>query len=104
VVPLHASNSWTYMMLFLSQSLRHSMTETTFTELSCINGRICSSIMTPTQCWSLKWQWTQLCTPLYYILLRKEDYLSSWKEDGTTQQCWSVCTISFQVLSPRVLQ
>ena len=56
VVPLHASNSWTYMMLFLSQSLGHSMTETTFTELSRINGRIFSSIMTPTQCWSLKWQ------------------------------------------------
>ena len=29
VVPSHASNSWTCMMIFLSQTLRHSKTETT---------------------------------------------------------------------------
>ena len=56
VVPPPASNSWTYMMWLLSHSLRYSTTEITFAESSCVNGSICSSIMTKTPCFCLKWQ------------------------------------------------
>ena len=84
VVPPPASNLWTYMMWSLSHSLRYSTTEITFAESSCVNGSICSSIMTKTPCCCLKWQSGQNASQLKTMSLLL-------KMDSTLHPCVAIC-------------